>query len=279
MKMFQPLIIDKNITNYLISDTGEIKNTKTNKILKGTIRNGYQMVKLTIEGNKKDYLVHRLVAITFLDNPLNLPQVNHKDKNKLNNTISNLEWISIKDNMIHRSENIKINRTINKRQEIILNEHWRQYKNSNYWISDLGECYNVKTKKILLPIKVGQYYKYCLSINGEKTSHLIHKLVYSLFNEDYDEQKQINHIDGNKNNNSLKNLELVTSSENMIHSYYKLNNNIIKIGQYDLQGNLIKIFDSMSIAANAVNGSISGISQVCANKAKTHKGFIWKKIV
>lgn len=61
------------------------------------------MVKLTINGKKKDYLVHRLVALTFLDNPFNLPQVNHKDKNKLNNSVSNLEWISIKDNMIHRS--------------------------------------------------------------------------------------------------------------------------------------------------------------------------------
>lgn len=104
--MFLPLIINNQKTQYLISDVGEIKNINTNKILQGTIRNGYQMVKLTVDKIKKDYLVHRLVALTFLDNPLNLPQVNHKDKNKLNNSVDNLEWMSVQDNMFHRSKNL-----------------------------------------------------------------------------------------------------------------------------------------------------------------------------
>ena len=47
--MFVPLIINNTKTQYLISDTGEIKNIKTNRILKGTVRNGYRMVKLTIK--------------------------------------------------------------------------------------------------------------------------------------------------------------------------------------------------------------------------------------
>ena len=277
--MFKPLVINEKNTQYLISDIGEIKNIKTNKILKGTVRNGYLMVKLTIEGNKKDYLVHRLVAETFLKNSFNLPQVNHKDKNKLNNNINNLEWVSIQENMSHRSKNLTFSQKKLNEQEIILNEHWRQYNNSNYWISDLGQCYNEKTKCLLSPIKNGKYYKYCFSINGQKSSCLIHKLVYILFNDDYDESKQINHIDGNTENNTLSNLELVTNSENMIHSYYTLHNNIVRIGQYDLNHNLINIYDSMSAAAQEIDGSISAISQVCAGKAKTHKGFIWKKIV
>ncbi len=278
--MYKPLVINEKITQYLISDNGEIKNIKTNKNLKGTIRNGYKMVKLTIEGNKKDYLVHRLVAITFLDNPFNLPQVNHKDKDKLNNSISNLEWVSIKDNMIHRSQNMKNKKREKKKKcKIILDDHWRQYNDSNYWISDLGECYNTKTKNMLSPIKSGEYFKYCFSINGKKSSCLVHKLVYSLFNEDYDNLKQINHIDGDKSNNSLKNLELVTNSENMLHSYYILNNNINQIGQYDLNNNLINIFNSMSEASKKLNYSISGISQACSGKIKTYKNFIWKKIV
>lgn len=278
--MIKPLIIDGKITQYLISDNGEIKNIKTDKILQGSIKNGYKMVKLTVNGNKKDYLVHRLVAITFLDNSYNLPQVNHKDKNKLNNSISNLEWISVKDNMIHRSQNIQ-NKTINKTNkcEIVLDENWRQYKNSNYWISNLGQCYNEKTKNMLQPIKSGEYFRYCFSINGEKTSHLIHKLVYCLFNQDYDDTKQINHIDGNKSNNALNNLELLTSSGNMIHSYYVLNNNINQIGQYDLNENLIQTFNSMSEAARILNCSVSRISQACSGKIKTYKNFIWKKIV
>ena len=277
--MFLPLIINNQKTQYLISDMGKIKNINTNKILQGTIRNGYQMVKLTVNKIKKDYLVHRLVALTFLDNPLNLPQVNHKDKNKLNNSVDNLEWVSVQDNMIHRSKNLCTQRKEIKQENIILDEHWRQYKNSNYWISDEGKCYNSQTKHLLSPIKSGNYYKYCFSINGEKSSALIHKLVYSLFRDDYDEQKQINHIDGNKQNNVLDNLELITSQQNILHSYYILYNNISQIGQFDMQNNLIATYDSMSAAARAINGSVSAISQVCAGKAKTHKGFIWKKIV
>lgn len=277
--MFLPLIINNQKTQYLISDMGEIKNINTNKILQGTIRNGYQMVKLTVNKIKKDYLVHRLVALTFLDNPLNLPQVNHKDKNKLNNSVDNLEWVSIQNNMIHRSKNLCTLRKEIKQENIILDEHWRQYKNSNYWISDEGKCYNSQTKHLLSPIKSGNYYKYCFSMDGKKSSALIHKLVYSLFKDDYDEQKQINHIDGNKQNNVLDNLELITSQQNVLHSYYVLHNNISQIGQFDMQNNLIAIYDSMSAAARAIDGSVSAISQVCAGKAKTHKGFIWKKIV
>ena len=63
----------------------------------------------------------------------------------------------------------------------------------------------------------------------------------------------------------------------MDHSYNLLHPNLI--GQYDLSDNLIQTFNSMSAAARFVNGSVSAISQVCAEKAKTHKGFIWKKIV
>ena len=277
--MFLPLIINDQKTQYLISDVGEIKNINTNKILQGTIRNGYQMVKLTVNKIKKDYLVHRLVALTFLDNPLNLPQVNHKDKNKLNNSVDNLEWVSVQDNMIHRSKNLCTPRKEIKQENIILDEHWCQYKNSNYWISDEGKCYNLQTKHLLSPIKSGNYYKYCFSINGKKSSALIHKLVYSLFRDDYDEQKQINHIDGNKQNNVLDNLELITGQQNVLHSYYVLHNNISQIGQFDMQNNLIATYNSMSAAARAIDGSVSAISQVCAGKAKTHKGFIWKKIV
>jgi hypothetical protein len=61
-------------------------------------------VKLTISGKKKDYLIHRLVAETFLINPKHLPQVHHKDNNSLNNKVSNLEWVSVAENMSHKKD-------------------------------------------------------------------------------------------------------------------------------------------------------------------------------
>lgn len=66
---------------------------------------GYQRVSVTIHRRKMHFKVHRLVAAAFIENPNNLPQVNHIDGNKGNNCVSNLEWISNKDNAYHAIKN------------------------------------------------------------------------------------------------------------------------------------------------------------------------------
>lgn len=81
--------------HYQVSNFGRIKSIKFGKeiILKpGTNKNGYSYVILYKNGKVKKFTVHRLVAEAFLPNPDNLPEVNHKDENKLNNCVSNLEW-------------------------------------------------------------------------------------------------------------------------------------------------------------------------------------------
>lgn len=62
---------------------------------------GYPQIALYKNGEKKRFKVHRLVASAFLPNPLNLPQVNHKDGNKGNNNVKNLEWVTQSQNMKH----------------------------------------------------------------------------------------------------------------------------------------------------------------------------------
>lgn len=86
--------------DYLIETDGRVFSTVTNKWLKASVgNNGYSGIELRNTNGRKRISVHRLVALTFLPNPHDYPQINHKDENKLNNHVSNLEWCSAKYNM------------------------------------------------------------------------------------------------------------------------------------------------------------------------------------
>lgn len=86
---------------YEVSDEGYVYSTS--RKLKGHLSmpddGGYSRVVLRKGGVAKNFRVHRLVAIAFIDNPNNLPQVNHIDGNKKNNHLSNLEWCDCKENI------------------------------------------------------------------------------------------------------------------------------------------------------------------------------------
>ena len=87
---------------YQVSCTGLVYSNISYKILKPSVsNNGYQRVVLSFDGKKHYINMHRLVAETFLPNPDNLPQVNHKNGNKLDNNVSNLEWCTAKHNKQH----------------------------------------------------------------------------------------------------------------------------------------------------------------------------------
>lgn len=82
-------------TLYEVSNFGRVRSLfRYKRILKPMISNsGYQRVDLFKNKKRKQFSVHRLVAIAFIDNPFDKPFVNHKDENKLNNCIDNLEWL------------------------------------------------------------------------------------------------------------------------------------------------------------------------------------------
>lgn len=83
---------------YLVSTTGEIYSQYTKKKLKVWVENGYYRTGLLFSGKQKFIYVHQVVALTYLSNPKNLPQVDHIDGNKLNNDVRNLEWVSVSEN-------------------------------------------------------------------------------------------------------------------------------------------------------------------------------------
>lgn len=144
----------KNLENYLVSVDGKIYNTINSK---GNSQNpkevksypnkntGYLIIVLQNSRNgikPKAFYVHRLVAQTYIPNLENKPAVNHKDGNKLNNHISNLEWVTPLENMNHAWETglVTLENRYNKTDIIrnnkeLLNEgleHYRLYQNLNY---------------------------------------------------------------------------------------------------------------------------------------------------
>lgn len=121
---------------YQINQFGEIRTLKDSPklkkydVLKPQISksNGYVYQMLYKNGKEKLLRVHRLVAMAFLPNPNNLPQVNHKDGNKQNNSVDNLEWCEQSDNMKHAYKNGLQIPSENQRKAIINTNKLKQKK-------------------------------------------------------------------------------------------------------------------------------------------------------
>lgn len=150
---------------YQVSSFGNVRKFKNHFILKkGKHHKGYLYVSLTKSKINKKVKIHRIVALSFLDNPENKTQVNHKDGNKQNNILSNLEWTTPSENLKHawdnklRHYNLKIRTAIkNKNSKIVLDTSTGIFYNSltemclildiNYYIMS-EKVKNNKTKYI-----------------------------------------------------------------------------------------------------------------------------------
>ncbi len=167
-----------------------------------------------------------------------------------------------------------------------------------YDVSNLGNVRSLYVKKsgekhsrekkfrVLKKIK-SLYLKVTLSKNGKQYQKHIHRLVAEAFIENPDNKEQVNHIDANKYNNNLENLEWVTSKENAQHAsslgllpktclgvFGKDHPSSKSVYQIDKHGN-VKKWDSASDAVRDVGADSGGISRSCLGEYDTHKGCVW----
>lgn len=127
--------------NYLTKRKNLI--TQKEKILKPK-KERYLRIELSKNGKAKIYLLHRLVAEAFIPNPENLPQINHKDENKYNNCVDNLEWCSAKYNRCYSGE--KSVNQYDKEGNYI--KTWKSIKEAQdfFKIGHISECCRGKVK-------------------------------------------------------------------------------------------------------------------------------------
>lgn len=125
----------KGFGNYSISNHGRVFSKRKNIVLKGSIRHGYKSVTLYNNGRIKGFLVSRLVLMAFIPNPMNKPECSHKDGNKLNNSLDNLEWVTSRENVHHaiKAGRYKDKRKCHKNKTDAMNYNRYNKKNKGRW--------------------------------------------------------------------------------------------------------------------------------------------------
>lgn len=176
-------------------------------------------------------------------------------------------------------------------------EEWKDIKEyeKTYQISDFGRVKSLKFgKEKILKLKKnsGGYLEVLLYGKQSKKTYRVHRLVAEAFIPNPNNLPEVNHIDGNKENNNIYNLEWVTGSENKKHAYKtglmgtteRIRKKCIENGkktckaicQFDLNGNFIKKWESQSEASRVKRIHRVSILNCLKNKTKTAGGFIWK---
>lgn len=151
----------------------------------------------------------------------------------------------------------------------------------NYEVSNLGKVRNMKTGKILKPQpdKDG-YLRLGLYENNKKKKLFLHRIIATTFIDNHEGKPCVNHIDENKLNNDLSNLEWCTVRENNVYGtrMKRVAEKLFKkVIQLDLNDNVLNEFKSMKQAAQKTGTHAGDISSCCNGKLKSAGGFKWRK--
>ncbi len=260
--------------NYSVSNKGEIRNDATNRILKHYIRNGYKSISLSKNNVKKTFNIHNIVAECFLTK-IDKCVVNHKDEDKLNNCLENLEYITYAENTMYSASSKRT-----KNEESYDLENFKIIPNySNYMVSKNGEIYSNHIKRLcrntVLP---NGYHKIKLKSDNNTYKDLYIHVIVAMTYLNYvpsDNKIVVNHIDTNKGNNSLDNLEIITQKENMNHSIKMNYDKIFRRPVYYIDDGKVIEYESAKDASKQTGIDNSSILKSCKSKYKKAGNIKW----
>lgn len=150
--------IIRGYPNYSIDECGNIFNRDGKRLKPCRNKKGYLKVYLYNDSGRKCMSVHRLVAQAFIPNPNNLPEVNHKDTNKNNNVVSNLEWCTGSENIKHAIQKgihfiptgcgeDSTNHKLTWEQVNFIREHYK-FRDKKYNSVQLAKMFNVRPETV-----------------------------------------------------------------------------------------------------------------------------------
>lgn len=196
---------------------------------------------------------------------------------------------------------MEVEKTFEESSERVICEIWKpikEYENL-YFISNYGNVKSqdrvvyqlhkdggqakhiYKGKNIKLQVRPNGYICVGLHKNGKTKYFLVHRLVAEAFIENPDNKNYINHKDCILHHNNVENLEWCTQSENIKYAYdigRMIAPHQKKVGQYDMNNNLIKIWNCLADACRELNIFESNIAKVCQGKRSHTGGYKWKYI-
>lgn len=285
---FKRLFYQGQPTHYIIFEDGYLFNIKNHKGSNGSSSNGYCRYMITLDDGKICSIAkHRALAESFLlnDDPQNKTVVHHIDGNPYNNSLSNLEWTTQKENAqkrVNLKQTLEFEHPLTEQE--LSQEEWIDFI-PGWQVSNLGRRKNLKTGNITLGSinKNNGYVRWNFGINpetGKQLEYQAHRAVYQAFhpNETID---IINHIDGCRNNNRLENLENTSQSQNVLHGLQLRSKK--SVAQLDEQGNLIALYPSASEAERQVSNpethkTIGQISTAIRNHTLAF-GYYWQYVL
>lgn len=255
----------KSLERYVVKDNkGNLALKQSRLIIPHKQNSGYLYVSLNKKNTRKNYLVHRLVALAFIDNPNNYLEVNHKDENKLNNISDNLEWCTHQYNNFYGTK-------IERQRQKMQGRKRSPESIEKTRLANLGKKRSKDFCELMSKINKGR-------VVSEETR----KKLSEANRGKESNWKGRHHTEETKQKlRDIAKGKLVGEKNGMYgktHTLDALKKMWRQVAQLTMDGELIKVWDGISLAARELKICNGNITSCCKHKVKSAGGFKWEYI-